>query len=284
MGGIGAALVLAAVAKPVLHGVQAARIEYRALHPDRQPVELPPDAAALGLLAVHFPTSQGDEIAGWLVPGTTRAAVLLVHGSEADRRQMLPAARALAQVGIGSLLIDSPGAGESTGKVTFGPSERESVTAALQFLRSRPTTDSTRVGVYGFSAGSVAVLSVAGVSNLAAVAVAGCPTDLATATQREYRGAGRLAQWSAAMVLRAAHVDVATHRPIDAIPQFGTTPIMLISGERDVVVVPSDTRALAARAPKAEWHIVPAMGHEEPATHSAVAAQLLVSFFQRTLR
>lgn len=277
-------LALAAVAKPLLYGMQAARIEYRALHPQRQSVELPPDAAALGLVAVHFPSSRGDEIAGWLLPGTTGAAVLLVHGSEADRRQMLPAARALAQVGIGSLLIDSPGAGESAGKVTFGQSEREAVNAALRFLRSSPTTDSTRVGMYGFSAGSVAVLSVAGVSPVAAVAVAGCPTDLASATQHEYRGAGPVAQWSAATVLRAAGVDVAAYRPIDVIQRFGTTPILLISGERDVVVTPTDTRALAARAPHAEWHVVPAMGHEEPATHSAIDGALLVHFFERTLR
>jgi dipeptidyl aminopeptidase/acylaminoacyl peptidase len=283
-GGIGAVLVLATVAKPIVHGMQAARIEYRALHPQRQSVELPPDAATLGLVAVHFPSSGGDEIAGWLLPGTTGAAVLLVHGSEADRRQMLPTARALAQVGIGSLLIDSPGAGESGGEVTFGPSERETVNAALQFLRSVPTTDSTRVGVYGFSAGAVAVLSVAGVSPVAAVAVAGCPTDLATATQHEYRGAGPVAQWSAATALRAAGVDVAAYRPIDVIERFGSTPILLISGERDVVVIPADTRALAARAQRAQWHVVPAMAHEEPATHSAVAGKLLVDFFQRTLR
>lgn len=280
---LGVAVALVASASQVYYAVRAAQIEYNVLHPRRGPVALPSDAAALGLVAVHYPSTGSGEIAGWLVPSTTGASVLLVHGSEADRRQMLPAARALAAVGIGSLLIDEPGAGESAGRVTVGDSERDAVLAGLRFLRATLGTDSLRVGAYGFSAGSLAVLALAG-THVRALAVAGCPTDLATATAREYRGAGRVAQWSAAAMLSAFGVDVAKHRPLDAVTHLGDTPLLLISGERDVVVIPSDTRTLAAAAARSEWHVVPAMGHEEPATYSPAGAQLLVDFFQRTLR
>src|SRR5262249_23636715 len=44
---------------------------------------------------VHFNTSDGIEISGWYIPSQINAVVILIHGANANRMQMLPEAGAL---------------------------------------------------------------------------------------------------------------------------------------------------------------------------------------------
>ena len=271
-------------ATPILLALVAAKTEYQAMAPVRQAVVRPSDADALALESVRLTSSSGDSVRGWYVPSTTGAAVVLVHGSGADRSQMLAAARIFRGVGIGSLLLDAPGSGESGGRSNFGDAEREALTAGVQFLSRRPEIDSSRVGVYGFSAGAINALRLASDPRLRAFALASCPTDLRSVTNREYAGAGILAQWAAAAVLRRRGVELDREQPIEIIERVHDRPLLLVSGAADSLVPPSDAARLAGAMPSATLLQVPDLGHVEPMSHSTLAAARILEFFKNALK
>ena len=279
----GLLLALAIAARPVMLAALAARAEYQALHPIRQVPARPGDANALALELVRLVSLSGDSVRGWYVPGRSGAAVLLAHGSGADRSQMLAAARRFQRAGIGSLLLDAPGTGESGGRVTLGESERRAWLVGLEYLLGRPEVDRDRVGAYGFSAGALTVLQLAGDARVRAVALAACPTDLRSVTQREYARSGRLAQWAALALLRREGIDLDHGQPIDIIARIGDRPLLLVSGAADSLVPPSNAVQLSVAAGHATRLLVPALDHSEPMTFSSQAAQRIVDFFVAAL-
>src|SRR5579864_3903519 len=70
-------------------------------HPERTGI--------LGLHQVCFPARTGSSLAGWYAPSRNRAAVVLVHGTGADRSSLLAETRILAAAGFGALALDLPG-------------------------------------------------------------------------------------------------------------------------------------------------------------------------------
>src|SRR3982751_103797 len=99
------AAALALLAWQLFRAVRAARFElsyFRARHWD---VPRPPDADGLGLRDATF-SSGATTLRGWYIPTKSGAAVVAVHGSGGDRRDLLPEARLLAAAGYGVLLYD----------------------------------------------------------------------------------------------------------------------------------------------------------------------------------
>lgn len=117
--------------------------------------EPPPDLSAQ---AVRLPWGDGQQLAGWWVPGEAgQGAVLLLHGVRGNRLQMLARARWLQRQGIASLLVDLPAHGESSGeRVGFGRLEAPAVDAALAWLRARAPGE--RLGAIGVSLGGASLL------------------------------------------------------------------------------------------------------------------------------
>jgi len=76
-------------------------------HPER--AEIP------GLIEISFPSADGFRMAGWYAASRNRAAVVLVHGTGADRSSLLAETRILAEAGFGVLALDLPGQGQSEG-------------------------------------------------------------------------------------------------------------------------------------------------------------------------
>ena len=107
-------------------------------------------------------------IRGYLVdPGTTgrHPAVVLVHGSGGDRRELLPQARALARQGMVALTITEPSSSQPLPaartlaqllRQTRTTQERDiaAVRAAAAFLVARGDVDGSRLGYLGGSAGA----------------------------------------------------------------------------------------------------------------------------------
>src|SRR5215212_3854674 len=105
---------------PLMIAASAARHELRA---DFRPVRSVPTRPAIladeRLEDVSF-DARGTAVRGWFIAPSNGAAVLLLHGSDADRSQLAHEAHLLAQHGYGVLLFDWPGHGESGGAVTWG--------------------------------------------------------------------------------------------------------------------------------------------------------------------
>jgi uncharacterized protein len=228
------ALALALVLAGALwRAASAFLIEWRTFRPRRGPVPLP--APPGGLSAVTFPSADGTSLRGWLLAPQNGAAVVFVHGSEADRRQLLPEARLVASHGYGALLFDMPGHGESGGVAHWSEEARAAVRGAAGFLASQPGLRPGALAAYGFSMGAYTVAQAApDEPRLAAVVLAGAPTDGDELTRYEFRGWGPLTRWPALWADRLGGF-VNEPRALARMPMLHQ-PVLLIAGGREPVV------------------------------------------------
>ncbi|MCP3060435.1 alpha/beta fold hydrolase [Myxococcus sp. K38C18041901] len=261
------ALLLGVLASAGVLVVKGHRIGQGLLHPPHVPVTRPSGAPELDAMQdVAFTNADGLTLRGWYVPSRNRAAVVLVHGFADNRAQLLFEARALARAGYGVLLFDLRAHGESGGdRVTWGDRERRDVTAALDFVSSRPDVDPARLGLFGFSMGGTTALLVAEHdARVKAVAAAGAYPALEADVYSGYGKWGALSAEPVLWTLRRAGVDVAAVRPIDGMCQLKGRPLLLVNGDVDPDA-PAKLQASLFRAacePKTLW-VVEGAGHGE---------------------
>ena len=139
-------------------------------------------ANVAGLLAaqrVSFRTDDGVVIgATWYEPSSRPApAVILVHMLHRTRRDWEAVASRLASEGVGALIIDLRGHGDSSGTVAraesvdYAPMVLD-VKAARRYLTTRTDVQHSRIGLGGASLGaSVAVLHAASDPTIASLAL-----------------------------------------------------------------------------------------------------------------
>lgn len=277
-----AALALVALA---LLGYVALRVErtWAAYAEDFSPRRPPlPPAGLAGARAVTF----GAGVRGWYVPSRNGAAVLFVHGTDADRRQLAPEAALLAARGYGALVFDLPGHGESDGTVRWDAPERQAVRAAVDFLVAQPDVDPRHVGAYGFSLGTYVLLGAASEDPRLGVLVLAGAFD----TSRGLLSAqlGRLAPLLvpvAAHAWRRHGLDPRGWEPVERIGRLAPRPLLLVTGTDDTAVPSALTERLfaAAAEPKTLWRI-PGAGHGDYARAAGEAwGTRLTDFFDRAL-
>jgi len=239
-----------------------------------------------GLQEVTFAGAAGQALAAWYVPSRNRAAVVLVHGTNAERSSLVAEARILAQAGFGVLALDLPGQGASGGKTRWGEGEELAVSAAVTWLAGRAEVDRERIGGYGLSFGGFVLLEAAARDlRLRALVLASTPFDLDAETRLANRQWGPLSELPALWALHRYRGEVADISPAEAVHQLAPRAVLVLGGERDAMVPPRTCQQLfaAAREPKELW-IVPGAGHAGFAGVAPRAfAQHLVGFFSRAL-
>ncbi len=276
-----AAAVGAALVVSIAIAANTARIELQSHGPSHHPVERPAEARWLdGAKDVGLHTPKGVAVRGWQLPSTNGAAVLLVDGSDSDRTQLLPEARALATAGYGVLMFDRPGNGESGGE-KLREDEYDFLRVALDALAGDPGARS--LGALAFSSGAAFLTETAsGDPRLRAVALEGCYADFPEFVLH-YGGRGLLRGWSALLALEWDGYPLP--HPLAAVRALAPRPLLFLAGDADPVVPWHSSEALyaAASEPKEIW-IVPGAGHGhyEDAGGDAYARRL-VAFFDRTL-
>lgn len=226
-------------------------------HPQRTGVQ--------NLQLISFQSADGLRIAGWYAPSRNRAAVVLTHGTNADRSSMLPELRLLAAAGFGVLAFDWPGDGDSEGRgdIHYGPIERHALSAALTWLAARPEVDSNRIGGLGFSIGGFLMTQVASLDpRLRAVVIEAAPPDYEEYLRRMHGRWSLLSEWPAYWAVRNTGLIPGRMSPRDVVGAISPRPILIIGGELDPVVPPSMVNELyaAARQPKTLW-MVPGARH-----------------------
>lgn len=105
---------------------------------------------------VSFSTEDGLAICAWFArpPSEAGQTVLLLHGLQGNRDQLLPHAAYLLEAGYGALLIDFRNHGESDGSVSsMGYHEIKDARAAYAFLCARREVKA--VAIWGHSMGGV---------------------------------------------------------------------------------------------------------------------------------
>jgi pimeloyl-ACP methyl ester carboxylesterase len=197
--------------------------------PDRGSPSVP-----AGVAEVDLATADGLTLTAWLLPpagSDTRTAVLVASGNAGNRRDRLPLASALADLGLTVLLLDYRGYGGNPGH----PTEEGLAHDARAGLEHLTEAGFTRIVYFGESLG------------------AGVVAGLAT----EHAPAG--------LVLRSPFVDLAAvaghHYPVlpvrlllrdrypvaDAVGRV-RAPTVVIYGDADSTVPPEQSRTVADRA------------------------------------
>ena len=131
--------------------VTKGRFEYK----DRENAGLTPASFALPFEDVAFDAPDGVHLKGWWVPATdVRGTVVLVHGLNRSRIEMVRKVPFLHAQGWNALLFDLRHHGESSGDVrSLGWFERQDVRAAGAFARTRSPVP---VVLWGVSLGAAA--------------------------------------------------------------------------------------------------------------------------------
>lgn len=121
-----------------------------------------PASVGLAYESVTLTTTDRVRLAGWYLPSTNRAAVVLLHGAGSTRSNVLDVAAVLAQHEFGVLLVDARGHGGSGGRaMDFGWRGDPDIAAATAYLANRPDVDRWRIGVVGMSMGGEQALGPA---------------------------------------------------------------------------------------------------------------------------
>lgn len=267
-----------------------ARIAYRAYKDERRcfvPQRHEPrlglaEFGVAGLRDVAFP-GPGGTLRGVFAPPQNGATIVLTHGSLGEHSDMAPEARILGHAGYGVLAFDWPGHGQSDGKIEWGASERQALSAALAWLVAQPGVDPSRLGVFAFSSGGHTVAQVAAQDpRLRAVVLASAPPDPLVHLHWEYRQYGALSRWPARLALIVSGMKTDEQVPEQVIGKIAPRPLLLLGGVEDQLVPNWMTQRLfaAAHEPKAIW-LVPKAGHGGYAEAAPVEyPERLLGFFE----
>ncbi len=198
----------------------------------------PPASAALpGAEDLALTTADGLRLGAWFVParGDGQIGVLVLNGNAGDRRHRAPLAAALAREGFAVLLFDWRGYGGNPG----------SPTEAGLLMDARGGADALaarveRVAYLGESLGAAVAVALAAERPPLALVLRSPFTSVADMGRRHY-------PWL------PVHTLLLKDR-YDALAAIGAvrSPVLVVAGDRDAIVVPSLSRRLyeAASEPK----------------------------------
>jgi len=202
------------------------------------------------------------------VPASSEGAPLVVafHGYAASKSALLPVAAALRELDCATFLVDFYGSGDSSGDGTsLGYLEAADVAAALDYARGR--WPGRKVGLYGFSMGSAAILRAIAVADADpdAIVLEATFDDLLSTAKNRFDSMGLPATPLAELLLFWGGVqwgfDPFTHNPADYAAAV-RCPAMVLHGERDArATLDQGRRVAAAMGEHATFVANPGLGH-----------------------
>lgn len=235
-------------------------------HPRQTPADF-----QLPFETVAIPTARGRRLSAWFVPPRTPSApaVILIHGWGGNADNLLPLAPALHEAGLGVLLLEARGHGNSEPDgFSSLPKFAEDLQAAIEWVGRRPDGHPRPIGLAGHSVGAAAALLAASrderVGAVASLASFAHPAEL---MGRIMTARGILVRPLRHWVLRYVERKIgASYDEIAPVTTIGRirAPVLLIHGEADRRVPLDDARTLYARRRRGNVRLwtLPGVGHE----------------------
>jgi fermentation-respiration switch protein FrsA (DUF1100 family) len=218
----------------------------------------------------------GTALNAWYLParGPARATVLYLHGNAENISTHFANVAWMPAEGFNVLALDYRGYGASGGSPTL-PGVQLDINAAMRALLARPDVDPNRIIVFGQSLGGALAIHYAAHGAYRAN-VRALVTDSAFSDYREIareKLAGFFLTWPLQW-LPWLTVDN-DYSPAASVRAISPVPLLLIHGDRDVIVPPQHARRLheLAGEPKELW-IVPEAGHIQALRSDSVRRRL----------
>jgi pimeloyl-ACP methyl ester carboxylesterase len=118
-----------------------------------------PDDLPFKVEEVVFEGGEGLKLHGWFVPSQNDVTIIMLHGYGSNRTMMLWHAEQLIDAGYGVLMYDERASGESEGKRrSHGWEDVPDFGGAIDYLKTRPDVDASKIGAGGCSMGAMIAL------------------------------------------------------------------------------------------------------------------------------
>lgn len=250
--------------------------------PHRVLVQTP---AQLGMAyqEIGLRAEDGTVLHAWYLPapGPARATVLYLHGNAENISTHFANVAWMPAEGFNVLALDYRGYGASGGSASL-PGVQLDIDAALRALLARADVDAKRIVIFGQSlGGALAIHYVAHGAlrgNVRALVADSSFSDYRELVREKLAGFFLTwpFQWLPWLTVDNDYSPAASVRAVSPVP------LLLIHGERDVVVPPQHSRRLfeLAGEPKELW-IVPQAGHIQALRGESVRRRL-AEFLSRT--
>lgn len=197
---------------------------------------------------VAFPSAAPDKLTlrGWWVerPGATRALVM-VHGWNMDRTELLVQSRTWWENGYSMLVFDLRGHGASDSEhYFFGQMESWDVVGAFNFVKSKGFNPD-QIGINARSMGAASSLLAMGHSSEIRVVFSDSSwADFRTTLERKFSSEAKLPEFFMPGILLAGQVflgfNIDETRPVAVLPELAGKRIYLMQGDQDNFVPPGD--------------------------------------------
>jgi hypothetical protein len=224
-----------------------------------------PERIGLAYQDVYFEATDGVRLHGWFIPaqGAATGTVFFLHGNAENISTHIGSVYWLPKQGFNVFLPDYRGYGLSQGTPTMAGVMND-IGAAFDTLLARPDVDPQRIVVFGQSLGGSLAISYVARSphraHIRALAVESAFSDFRGIAQEKLASFWLTwpFQWLPLLMIDNGY------SPLLTVDQVAPIPLLVILGERDLIVPPHHGRDLYARArePKELW-IVPDAGHIE---------------------
>lgn len=254
-------------------------------YPDHR-VYQTPDQSGLRYEEVSFTSRDGTPLTGWFVPAVKKpiGTVIHFHGNAQNMTAHFSYVDWLPAEGFQVFTFDYRGYGRSGG----APTRRglyEDCLSALDYIKSRPDVDTSRLVVLGQSLGGANALYALGKnpqSGVKAVAIDSTFYSYRSITRDVIAGIPllRWLRWPLSLIVIGND-----HSPGSVIDQLSPTPLLLIHGTADRVIPYRHAEALftAAREPKQLWTIENGQHTDAFVAYGDLYRRRLVKFYRDAL-
>lgn len=233
----------------------------------------------------NFQAADGTSLNAWFLPaqdkngdkngGKAKATVLFLHGNAENISTHFRNVAWLPAAGYNVLAFDYRGYGASDGTPSLAGMQLD-IDAAMRSLLAHKDVDPDRIVIFGQSLGGALAIHYAAHSayrgNIRAVVIDSAFFDYRLIVKEKL--AGFFLTWPFQWLPWLTIDD--DYSPANSVAAISPLPLLLIHGDRDVVVPPHHSRQLFEQAgePKQLW-IVPGANHTQSLNDETVRNRLL---------
>lgn len=262
---------------------------------DRDPIAQTPADFGIEYEDVVVTNTSGLNLVGWYVPSQNGAVVILQHGYEENRQNMLEEADILYRHGYGVLLSTVRGHDQNDeDMITFGCREMEDMEAWYRFVLGRAEIDPERIGILGQSLGGSLAIQFSRENQGIAAVVAHSPlTSMADTVDAGLRHFSPipdplvpvLAPFIVFWGERITGCELEDINAKEWIGNISPRPVYLVCGGKDQLVSEKNCRALfsMAREPKEFWFEAECDHHECDTIYPEEFERRVIGFFDQHL-